>query len=96
LPEATKLRQLIKDIVEKIKECMDKHPDRLAVCADFITQFNDLSGQLLQKLTRLIHGMGTLGPAGVVQVVRANRSAPERIYEVLESLIDCRGCDNIK
>jgi hypothetical protein len=94
--EATKLRQLIKDIVEKIKECMDKHPERLGVCADFIMKFNDLSGQLLQKLTRLIHGMGTLFPAGVVQVVRAIEALRKEFMKVLKSLIDCLGCENLK
>ena len=75
---------------------MDKHPERLVACADFITKFNELSGQLLQRLTRLIHGMGTLGPAGVVQIGRAIEALRKEFVKVLDSLIDCLGCDNIK
>ena len=75
---------------------MDKHPERLVACADFITKFNELSGQLLQRLTRLIHGMGTLVAAGVVQIVRAIEALRKEFVKVLDSLIDCLGCDNIK
>jgi hypothetical protein len=96
VPEARKLHQLIKDIIEKIKECMDKHPDRLGACADFIATFNDVSSTLLKRLTTFIYSMGTLGPTGVVQIVRAIEALRKDFVKVLASLIDCLGCDNIK
>jgi hypothetical protein len=96
VPEARKLHQLIKDIIEKIKECMDKHPYRLGACADFIATFNDVSSTLLKRLTTFIYSMGTLGPTGVVQIVRAIEALRKDFVKVLASLIDCLGCDNIK
>ena len=62
--EATKLHQLVKDIIGKIKDCMDKHPDRLDACADLIASFNDVSGTLLMRLTTFLRSMGTFGPMG--------------------------------
>jgi hypothetical protein len=63
--EARKLHQLVKEIIEKIEECMKQHPDRLVACADLITSFKDVSGTFLARLTRYIHGMGTFGPTGI-------------------------------
>jgi hypothetical protein len=73
---------------------MDKHPDRLVPCANLINKFKDVSGKLLQKLTRFIHDMGTLGPVGVREIIRAINALKKELADMLESLMDCLGCDN--
>ena len=75
---------------------MDKHPDRLGACADFIATFNDVSGYTAKETDHLHPQHGDLGPAGVVQIVRAIEALRKDFVKVLASLIDCLGCDNIK
>ena len=39
---------------------------------------------------------GTLGPTGIVQIIRAIEALRKEFMKVLESLIECLRCHNLK
>jgi hypothetical protein len=88
--ELLHVQSQVKNIINKVNECKERHPDRKGPCADLLQKFGDISSKLLQRITALRHPRD---PVSQRSISKSVSDLKEELADITSKLADCMGCD---